>query len=234
MTLAPLITPGIRGVEGKPGDIAGECAAPGCSSPAQHRHHMWSRAYLRGQPYEWVEVNGTTLQNTIGLCVACHIAVTGDIGGHRAHVRYDSERGLFEWWAKGIADPEAGDGSGWFFVGYVKRKSLADGQPEAKRIRQAEGLCPECGKPLKEHGPTHKPGPKRKSTTYSMVVPDDEEVGTDILDDWVDQFASLFGFEEAGARLRRYHVTALVFSWAMLNRDQLLADLEEAEFFART
>ena len=225
MTLAPLVSPHIRGVEGKPGDVGETCAAPGCSSSAQQRHHLWPRSFLRGQSYEWISVDGVTVQNTVGLCVPCHSAVTGDIGGHRAHIKYDAPRGMFEWWAKGQRE-------NWFFVGYLEGKGLVDGQPEAKRIRRQEGLCPECGKPVKKHDPTHKPGPKRKSTTYSMVVPEDEEVGTDILDDWVDQFATLFGFEGAGARLRRYHVTALVFSWAMLNKEQLLLDLEEAQFFS--
>ena len=103
MTLAPLVSPHIRGVEGKPGEVGGVCAAPGCSSPAQQRHHLWPRSFLRGQAYEWVSVDGVTVQNTVGLCVACHLAVTGDVGGHRAHIKYDKGKGLFEWWAKGRA-----------------------------------------------------------------------------------------------------------------------------------
>jgi hypothetical protein len=231
MTLAPLVSPDIRGVEGQPGDVSGECAAPGCHSPAQQRHHIWPRSFLRGQPYEWINVKGITLQNSCGLCVACHSAVTGEVGGHRAHIRYDQDRGLFEWWAKGSVTYE-GEEERWFFVGHLKRKGLIDGQPEAKRIRTAEGLCPECGRPLKSHAPKD-PLPKRKATTYTMLVPDDEEVGTDVMDDWVDQFAAMLGFDEAGTRLRRYHVIALVMAWAAINQERFLADLEEAEFFSR-
>ena len=133
-------------------------------------------------------MDGVTVQNTVGLCVACHLAVTGDIGGHRAHIRYDADRGLFEWWAKGIGDD-------WFFVGHLKRHGLVDGQPEAKRIRRDEGLCPECGHPLKTHGPSHPPGPKRKVATWGVVVPADEEVGSDQLDEWVDSSRPCSGSE---------------------------------------
>lgn len=232
MTLAPLVSPDIRGVEGKPGEVGGLCAAPGCSSPAQQRHHLWSRAYLRGQPYEWVEVGGVTVQNTVGLCVACHLAVTGDVGGHRAHIKYDRERGIFEWWARSSLPGGLDDGStGWFFVGHLKQKGLVDGQPEAKRIRRQEGLCPECGRPV--HKEKHAPAPRRKVTTWSVVVPADGEVGSDVMDDWIDQFAVMLGFGEAPSRLKRYHVLSLLLAWAAMNKETFLQDLEEAEFFAR-
>jgi 5-methylcytosine-specific restriction endonuclease McrA len=224
-----MVAPGIKGVEGKPGDVQGTCAAPGCSSPAQQRHHMWPRSFLKGD-YEWVEVEGAVVQNTIGLCVACHQAVTGGIGGHRAHIRYDSERGLFEWWARGA---EGDDGPQWFHVGHVKRKGLVDAQPEAKRIRRQEGLCPECGRPLRDHAKHDAPGPRRKVSTWGVVVPADGEVGSDVMDDWVDEFSTLLGFGEAPARLKRYHVIAVVFAWAAMNKEQFLSDLEEADWFAR-
>lgn len=226
MTLAPLISPEIRGVDGKPGDVKGECVAPGCHSPAQQRHHLWSRAYLQGQPYEWVNVIGRTMQNTVGLCVACHSAVTGDVGGHRAHIRYRPDLSIFEWWAKG-------DGDNWFYVAPIDRQRFIDAQPEARRIREKEGLCPECGQPKKKPIHDHKPGPKRKVVTWGVVVPDDGEVGSDVMDDWVEQFAVMLGFGDAPARLQRYHVLALLLSWAMMNKEQFLRDLEEAEYFAR-
>lgn len=225
MTLSPLVDPSIRGIKGKPAEVKGECAAPGCSSPAQQRHHLWPRSFLRGQPTEWISVCGVTMQNTIGLCVPCHLAVTGDIGGHRAHIRYDQAKGVFEWWAKGAGDD-------WFYVGLLKRKGLVDGQPQAKRIRRSEGLCPECGQQVREPH-LHEPGPRRKVSTWSVVVPDDAEVGSELLDEWVEQFAVFLGFGEASARLKRYHVLSLLFPWVMMNKESFLEDLEEAEFFAR-
>jgi hypothetical protein len=191
---------------------------------------MWSRSFLKGV-YEWVEVERQTVQNTVGLCVACHQAVTGGIGGHRAHIRYDAGRGLFEWWAKGV---DGDDGPQWFYVGHVKRKGLVDAQPEAKAIRRQEGLCPECGRPTRSHAPHDTPGPRRKVSTWSVVVPADGEVGSDVMDEWIDAFAALLGFGEAPARLKRYHVLSLVLAWADMNKAKFLEDLEEAEFFART
>jgi len=225
MTLAPWVSTDVRGIDGKPGDVAGECVAPGCHSPAQQRHHLWSRSYLRGQPFEWVEVAGTKMQNSVGLCIACHSAVTGEIGGHRAHIRYRPDISIFEWWAKGDED-------NWFYVAPIDKQRFVTQQPEARRIRAQEGLCPECGRPkVKPH--THAPGPKRKVTTWGVVVPDDGEVGSDVMDDWIEQFAVLLGFGDAPARLQRYHVLALVLAWAAMNKEQFLRDLEEAEFFAR-
>jgi hypothetical protein len=227
MTLAPLVTPEIRGVEGKPGDVAGECVAPGCHSPAQQRHHLWPKSYLRGQPFEWVRVEGKTMANSVGLCVACHAAVTGEVGGHRAHIRYNPEISIFEWWAKSSIP-----GDGWFYVGPIDKQRFVDAKPEARRIRAQEGLCPECGKPLRSHAEQHPPGPKRKVTTWSVVVPDDGEVGSDVMDEWVEQFAALLGFGAASQRLQRYHVLALVLAWAAMNQQKFLEDLEEAEFWA--
>jgi 5-methylcytosine-specific restriction endonuclease McrA len=228
MTLAPLVDESVRGVEGEPGALHPVCAAPGCSSPAQQRHHLFSRSFLRGQPYEWVSVLGQTRQNTVGLCVACHTAVTGEVGGHRAHIRYDPDLGLFEWW---VRMGNASEGENWVYVAPLAHQGLVPEQPEAKRIRRAEGLCSECGRPVV--GQRHdQPRPRRKTKTWGVVVPDDAEVGTDILDDWVDQYAILLGFGEAPSRLRRYHVLAVLLAWVNQHKEQLLDDLEQAEFFA--
>lgn len=226
MTLAPMISPEVRGVEGKPGDVKGECVSPGCHSQAQQRHHLWPKSYLRGQPYEWVQVGEETFQNSVGLCVPCHTAVTGDVGGHRAHIRFHESLSIFEWWAM------AEDGH-WFYVGPLKKQQFLPEQPEAFKIRKAEGLCGECGRPLQSHA-HRQPGPKRRVATWGVVVPDDGEIGSDILDDWIDQFAAMLGFGDAPSRLRRYHVLAVVLAWAMMHKEELLSDLEEADYFARS
>jgi 5-methylcytosine-specific restriction endonuclease McrA len=228
MTLAPLVDPSIRGIEGNPGALNRICAAPGCGSTAQQRHHIWPRSYLRGQPVEWVSVHGRTFQNTVGLCVACHQAVTGEVGGHRAHIRFNPDLGLFEWWVK---MSESNEGEHWVYVAPLSHQGLVPAEPEAKRIRRAEGLCSECGRPLphEKHEPSR---PRRRTATWGVVVPEDEEIGADVLDDWIDQYAVLFGFGEATSRLKRYHVLAVLLAWVNQNRDQLLADLEEAEYFA--
>lgn len=229
MTLAPLVSPEVRGMEGKPGDVSGECVAPGCHSPAQQRHHLWPKSYLRGQPYEWVKVNGRSMQNSVGLCVACHSAVTGEIGGHRAHIRYNEGVSIFEWWARSSIP-----GDSWFYVGPIDKQRFVDAKPEARRIRAQEGLCPECGRPVKSHAERHPPGPRRRVTTWSVVVPDDGEVGSDQMDDWIEQFAVMLGFGDAATRLQRFHVLSLLLAWAAMNKEQFLRDLEEAEYWSRT
>jgi len=228
MTLAPLVDPSIKGVEGQPGELRPSCAAPGCSSLSQQRHHLFPKSFLRGQPLEWVSIGGRTFQNTVGLCVACHSAVTGEVGGHRAHIRFNPDLGLFEWWAR-MSDP--GEGENWVYVAPLAHQGLIPEEPEAKRIRRAEGLCSECGRP-KAQPRRMDPSHRRKTATWGVVVPDDAEVGTDVMDDWIDQYAVLLGFGEATSRLKRYHVIAVLFAWVNQNRDLFLKDLEEAEFFA--
>lgn len=228
MSLAPLVDPSIRGVEGPPGELHPRCAAPGCSSLSQHRHHLWSRSFLRGQPYEWVSVQEKTIQNSVGLCVGCHVAVTGDVGGHRAHIKYNPELGLLEWW---VRMGNAEEGEHWVYVAPLAHQALVPAEPEARKIRRDEGLCSECGQPL-PHQKHSEPRPRRKTATWGVLVPDDAEVGTDLMDDWVDQYAVLLGFGDAPSRLKRYHVISVLFAWVNQNRNQLLDDLEEAEFFA--
>jgi hypothetical protein len=230
VTLAPLVHPSIHGVEGQPGALHAICAAPGCTSLSQQRHHLWPRSFLRGQPYEWVSVLGHTHQNSVGACVPCHLAVTGEIGGHRAHIRYNIDLRLFEWWARMNGAEEGG--AHWVYVGPLSHQGLIPEEPEVKRIRRSEGLCSECGRPKAEPKHDHPPRPRRKTATWGVVVPDDAEVGTDLMDDWIDQYAVLFGFGEATSRLKRYHVLAVLLAWVNQNREQLLTDLEEAEFFA--
>jgi 5-methylcytosine-specific restriction endonuclease McrA len=213
-------------VEGKPGALGEACGAPGCHSASQHRHHIWPRSYLRGQPYEWVKIGEITKQNTVGLCVECHDAVTGGSGGHRAKIVYDRDRDLFEWHAKMEDDS-------WAFVGFLRNQALIQ-EPEARPVRRQEGLCGECGRPLRSHDSrAQKLGIEpRKVKTWAVIVPDDAEVGSDVMDDWIDQFAVMLGFGEAPTRLRRYHVLAVLLAWAAQSKTQLLHDLEEAEFFA--
>ena len=71
-----------------------------------------------------------------------------------------------------------------------------------------------------------------RTTTWSVVVPDDAEIGSDVMDEHVTQFAVMLGFGDVATRLQRYHVLALVLAWAAMHKEQFLRDLEEAEFWA--
>jgi hypothetical protein len=128
-----------------------------------------------------------------------------------------------------MGDPS--EGEHWVYVAPLAHQGLVLAEPEAKKIRRSEGLCSECGRPTKPPH-EHAPRPRRKTATWGVAVPDDAEVGTDIMDDWIDQYAVLLGFGEATSRLKRYHVLAVLLAWVNQHREQLLTDLEEAEFFA--
>lgn len=219
MTLAPLVIPEIRGVEGKPGDIKRFCAVPGCISVAQQRHHLWPRSFLRGQPYEWVRVGDRVLQNSIGLCLRHHSAVTGEVGaGHPAHIRYNERLALLEWWE---ANEE--DGPSWLYIGPLGGQELLPTQPQVPK--RQEGLCPTCGTPSK---PKRKAGPKREVKTWVVAVPDDAEQGAEVLDVYVEDLGVVMGFDY-GARLMRYHVLVPALEWVTQNRAEFLDDYEAGE-----
>ena len=225
MTLAPLVIPEIRGVAGKPAELSKWCVAPGCLSVAQQRHHLWPKSYLRGQPFEWVEVGGKILANSVGLCVLHHGQVTGEIGGHTAKIVYDVELELFEWHTRGTAD----EYQPWTIVGHLKNQKLVEPQPEAARVRREEGLCPTCGRAHPRERTTTNGLPKRKAKTWSVLVPDDAENGADVLDTLVEDLAVLMGLEVSSTRLLRYHVLAPTLIWVTMHKAEFVADWDEAE-----
>lgn len=224
MTLAPLVIPEIRGVEGKPAPLSQWCVAPGCLSLTQQRHHLWPKSYLRGQPYEWVEINGKVIPNSVGLCVTHHGQVTSPVGGHKAKITYDLDTGIFYWWKL----PEE------ILVGPLRHQALVPPEPEARRVRREEGLCPTCGRAQPHEKRKTSDGlPKRKAKTWGLLVPDDGELGTDILDTYVEDLAVLMGLDPDSPRLLRYHVLVPVLEWTMQNRTEFISDWEEGADPAR-
>jgi len=218
VTLAPLVEPSIRGVEGKPPVLTRGCVAPGCISLAQQRHHLWPKSYLRGQPYEWVEVGDRVIANSVGLCLTHHEHVTGGPGGHKAHIRY-SKNLLFEWWS---LDPEKN-------MGPLRGQGLIDPEPEARRVRREEGLCPTCGRALPHEKHTTQDGhPKRKAKTWGILVPDDAEAGAEVLDTYIEDLAVLMGLNVESQRLLRYHVLVPVLEWVNQSKGEFVREWEEA------
>ena len=219
ITLAPYVVPDIHGVKGKPRllEQGDKCSVPGCLSNARQLHHCWPRSYLRGQPLDWVCVEGTTIPNTVGLCITHHEWVTGLLGGHRAHIRWNPELTLLEWW-------ERDDDKIWNYGGPLKRQSFLNEQPPESHLqRRLEGLCPTCGRPPKRERPAL---PKRKVKSWTISVPDDSEQGTEILDNYIEHLAILMGFGEEPSRLKRFHVLTPVLEWVMQSRFEFLADWE--------
>lgn len=215
MTLAPLVNPTIHGIMGKPVDLPAECACPGCGRPAMQRHHLWPKSFLRGQPFEWVSVNGIILANSIGLCLGHHTEVTGDTGGHAAKIVYDETLQVFEWW-EAIPDDD------WMFVGRLNSDEFLH-ETEASRQRKKEGLCPTCGKPHSK--PALAP---RKTKTWTVNVPADAEDGASVLDEYVDDLSVVLGYGDESKGVRRYHVLANVLAWVMTVKPDFIEDWEEA------
>jgi len=219
VTLLPSEDFGVRGHPGKPYDVNDICAAPGCGTKTAHCHHLWPRSFLRSQPYEWVELpDGTVIGNRIGLCFSHHEQVTGGPGGHRARISFRA--GLF-WWT-----PMPEEDLGWTGLGPI------DPQPpgvpthvEAPPADDAStnGACPTCG-----HVKHRVKQPRRKSKTWTIDVPDDAEVGSEILDDWVDEIAFVLGLDDERSRLRRYHALVVTLAWAMQSKEQFLREIRTA------
>lgn len=221
MTLAPLVSPEIRGVEGKPVTLGEWCLAPGCIALAQQRHHFWPKSYLRGQPYEWVEVMGLTIPNSGGICMRHHSAVTGMVGGHTAHIRWSEKLSLLEWWELSIEI----ESEHWENRGPIKGQNFVAPEPEAARVRRAEQLCPTCGKPKSKHRKDALP--KRKSKSWGVTVPDDGEVGADILDTYIENLGVLMGLDASSPRLLRYHVLVPVLEWVSQDSARFVAEWED-------
>jgi hypothetical protein len=236
VTLAPAVHPAIRGVEGKARPVEKTCAAPGCISLSQQAHHIWSRSFLRGQPYEWVALpSGRVISNTIGLCMRHHAEVTGGIGGHAAMIRLEADE-TFIWLQAGVEDGVAT----WTHQGLLHPQPWSETPlpeedpvpvPETRSAAEHHHdlepgeTCDSCGY---TRPPKRAVGHKRGAKTYTLVVPDDAEIGADILDDWVEQFAVILGFgDDLSSRLVRYHVMVAVFAWCMQNRSQFVKDIME-------
>lgn len=160
------------------------CSVPGCSSPAEHGHHIWRRSFT-GAPTHWVRIGEHDVGNVTGLCAMHHDWVTGGIGGHRAWIRWD---GQYEWWERGYL--AAGEEK-WDFVG------LLDPQPPMGKPAPPNGhdhdaeICPACGhrKERKKKEPAGEPGVKRPKTKIVFTVPKDnlengEEVVRTLMDAW--------------------------------------------------
>jgi len=234
MSLAPAVHPDIRGVEGKARPVEATCAAPGCISLSQQGHHLWSRAYLRGQPYDWVRLpSGRVISNVIGLCMRHHNMVTGGVGGHQAMIRLEPDE-TFIW-----LTPDTGDINQpvWVHEGLLHPQPWSETPIDTEPARATRSAahahpdlapgetCPSCHytRPLPRPA-----GPKRKTKTYSMLVPDDAEIGADVLDEWVSQLAATLGFgDDVSQRLVRYHTIVAALAWTMQHRQQFIEDIAE-------
>jgi len=229
MSLSPLVHPEIHGVHGKDPGVHEWCSIPGCLSRTQEAHHLWPRSALRNQPQNWVRIPfGGTVANKTGVCRRHHQMLTGGIGGHQGWIKLE-HGDVFTYWEK------AGPSDQWTPMGLLRPQPKVLGKeeghspvPAAKAHLHLDPgeTCDSCGytRPAKREAL-----PKRATSSWGVVVPDDAEIGSEVLDDWVEQFAALLGLEtEGGSRLLRYHVLAVVLAWAMQHRDVLISDIAES------
>jgi hypothetical protein len=229
VSLAPAVHPDIRGVEGKAHPVNPICVVPGCISKSQQAHHLWARSYLRGQPTEWVRLpSGRVVSNTVGLCLRHHAAVTGGVGGHQAMVRLETddsflwlERVEGDWHNMGLLTPQP------YSETPIEPRQTEAAIMETQHEHLAPGeTCEHCGYTRPK---TRQPGPRRPVKTWAALVPDDAEIGADVLDEWIEQFAVVLGFgDDVQQRLVRYHTLVAVLAWAMQHRQEFIADVQEA------
>jgi len=238
MSLSPAIHPAIRGVEGKAHPVDPRCAAPGCISVSQQRHHMWPKSSLQKQPQEWVSLpSGRVVSNGIGLCMRHHALITGPVGGHQASIKMEPDETFV--WLDAEPDPSYGTEVKWINQGLLHPQPYSETPVDLEPKRAVKSAshshpdlapgetCHSCGyqRPL-----PRPPGPARKVKSYGIAVPDDAEIGADVLDEWVEQLAVILGFgSDVSQRLVRYHTIVAALAWTMQNRQQFIEDIMEVK-----
>lgn len=239
MTLLPSDKFDVKGWEGNHYQVNEICAHPRCNLRSVHGHHMWPRSFLRSQPQDWVRLqDGTIVGNRIGLCLEHHEMVTGEIGGYKARLVW--EAGLMWWDSRRKTSTTELD--------YWVRDGALDPQPPVANPKTVvdeagvplttlpahghasfdeESICPVCGRHKEEPRPKAKLE-RRNTKQWVVTVPDDSEIGADVLDGWVEDLAIPLGFTDQSSRLRRYHTLAVVLAWVNQNRGDFIFDIAEA------
>jgi hypothetical protein len=165
---------------------------------AAHIHHAWARGPMGGV-FTHVEVDLAVHPNEWPVCARCH----NDLHEHRAAIRLGSH-GLY-WQGKEGTSPL---------------------RPLGEHVHDDPEQCPTCGR-RKRRPEIGKPGKPRETKGWTVSVPNDAEMGADVLDQLVDALAETLGVDHWTGRLRRYHVLCLVLAWSLQNEQALVADLRE-------
>lgn len=257
MTLLPSSDFGIRGHAGNAYDVPETCSHPTCGKYSAHVHHCWPRSYLRGQPYEWVFLenidhgrglaHSVVIGNRLGFCVEHHDNLTGEIGGYKARLVW--ETGVM-WWddrvrAGAYVEDPLGPPGGilqpdlWSRIGPTKHQPpvmLPNGDVRVRRdvveshthATQADAdVCPTCGH-HKAKPERSEPKPGRVDGPVKEWVAAGDPEGAALLDEHVENFAIPLGMSDWTLRQKRYHVTSIVFAWAEQHREEFIADVAEA------
>lgn len=230
ITLLPSNEFGIKGHPGNAYDVNPTCAHPSCATPSAHAHHCWPRSFLRGQSYEWVMLpDGSVIGNRLGFCAPHHEMLTGEIGGYRARLIWDA--GIM-WWEdrkrqfSGTAINV--NGLEWVRLSPTSTQPPVAGEEIHESLPDGE-ICPTCGHHKKQSDRSQlKPGKLRPTKDWVLAVPDDAEVGADLLDEWIEDFAIVFGMDEYTSRLKRYHVISVLRGATYALRSEIIRVVAEA------
>jgi hypothetical protein len=206
-----------RGVEGPAYVVGPNCSTPFCTSLADHAHHLFRRTALGG-PFDWVEIDSTTWQNKTAICWRHHQDLTGDVGGHKAAIRFVENNWL---WCEVHT---RGNELQFVPVGRIEPQpltleSLADGS----RADGAPGsaTCPTCGHVKRRRLPI---AGRRRRKSWRISVPDDGEDGAEVLDNLTADLGVLLDIEPTTSG--RYYILVYALAFAHQHRPAFLASLD--------
>lgn len=213
MTLLPLDSHDVTGVDLPRYKVPPTCCAPGCNRLSDHAHHVWRRSFLSGD-FAWVKLpDGTITGNLVPLCWRHHNDVTGMIAGHKAKIVWNDGGNTIStgfWWLW-LNEPNGANE-----LANLSWQPPIHGKPEVKTpvtSHAAEGpastpRCPGCNRPLPhEHEEKKERDPLRRRKSWTIKVPDDiDEDGALVLDMLLDTCADLFGHEPDKPNLRYFTI----------------------------
>lgn len=194
------------------------CAAPLCSRPVDHVHHLTRRSFLGGD-YAWIKLpDGTITGNLSGLDHRCHQEITEN----KTRIVWNTDSHLYEW------VNEAGE-----IVAPLSPQPPIHGQKNqessvisntSSRGPASKERCTECGRVLPhEHDDDKKKEPKRRRKTFVIQVPDDmEEDGHLVLTTLIDGCRELFNHDENAAT--RYFTISMALALVLQNSDKIMSD----------
>lgn len=211
MTLPPLDSHDVETVEAARAVLPNDCCHPRCLNAADHAHHMFRRRRTRGGPANWVRLpDGTVCSNLVPLCAGHHLEVTGDIGGHKAAIRYKDGR---FWW---VPVHHVGLGPVYDFVAGAPLKWQPTRADLVAR-KDPEEPCPACGTRPRPK----RPRQERKRKIWTVQVPSDEEDGAQVMDDYVEALIPIFNLDPNGGAMTRYHALTRALAFTIVNKDSV-------------
>lgn len=190
MTRLPADPWGVEKAEGPAYRVGPNCSVPGCTSYADHAHHLWRRSFTIG-PAAYVRLGDVVYGNVAGLCYRHH----ADVTENRAWIKLQ-----FGQYVYGVMH-----GADWHEVGPLEPQppvldgaSSAPTSPlaavEGRTVEDSDPPCPSCGRRKRRAMPAL---PARPKSRYVVMVPDDVmENGHAVLTELVAEVTDVLGRDE--------------------------------------